>query len=335
MDSPPSKRRIYFILLLCILGLLAVTVMQWHRYLHPVQPSAPLRHEVQAEQARPAPAPAAPAAPAPAPVAAATPATNVTEELKPFPTYRPAVIPMDNPVPGENLADYVEEALRVLRRNASVEEKLAAMRPIENMCHPAAMPAIMLALEDDSLLVRDAAVEAMKFMDDPAVIPAVEKALDDADADIREDALVALNVLFGEDINGPLSKAIEDKNPDVRSAAFDVMLLQSSPATLPTLEKAVTHDSEGLQQNAVMVLEEVPDPHAIDLLINEALLSDFDSVRADATEALKRVTGQSRGSFTEWAQWWDAQRGSVPQGADEDAWRAYWSDFRASRGDAR
>jgi HEAT repeat protein len=238
------------------------------------------------------------------------------------------LIPPDDPVPGEDLSVYVEEALRVLRRNAPEAEKLVAMTPIENMCHPLAMPAIMLALEDDSLLVRDAAVEAMKFMDDPAVVPAVVRALDDSDATIREDALVALNILVDESINDPLSKALEDEHSDVRSAAFDVMLLQCSPIVLPTLEKAVTADDAELQRDAVTVLEEIPDPRALDLLINEALLSDHDSVRDDAAAALTRITGITEKSYPQWSQWWEKNRASAPVNFEEDDWRAFWSDFR-------
>jgi hypothetical protein len=270
--------------------------------------------------------------------------TNVTASvmIKPSETQEPERVAMkydltldeilggDDPMPDFDLEGLVNETLQAFRKNISKEEKLALMRKIEDITHPVVMPVIMVALKDPDPEIQQAALEAMRFLDDPAVIPAVMLALENPDPEVREDALGSLLLVKGEGINEPLIMAAKDPDKNVRDEVLIVLMTQAEPYVLPALEEIIAYDDKEMQAEVVSILEEVPDPGAIELLIGEGLLSDYDEVRSAAVNVLRDMSGKEYSNHEEWLEWWDDVKDTCPADGDREEWETWW--YRYARG---
>jgi hypothetical protein len=236
----------------------------------------------------------------------------------------------DDPMPDFDLDGLINETLQAFRKSASKEEKLALMRKIEDITHPVVIPVIMVALKDPDPEIQQAALEAMRFLDDPAVIPAVMLALENKDPEVREDALSSLLLVKGEGINEPLIIAAKDPDNDVRDEALIVLMTQAEPYVLPALEEIITYEDKEVQAEVVSILEEVPDPGAIELLIDEGLLSDYDEVRSASVEVLRDMSGREFSTHEEWLAWWNDVKDTCPADGDREKWETWW--YRYARG---
>lgn len=236
----------------------------------------------------------------------------------------------DDPMPDFDLEGLINETLQAFRKNISKEEKLALMRKIEDIIHPVVMPVVMEALKDPDPEIQQAALEAIRMMDDPAVIPAVMLALDSKDPQVREDALSSLLLVKSEDINEPLIIGARDPDKNVRDEALIVLMTQAEPYVLPALEEIITYDDKEVQAEVVSILEEVPDPGAIELLIGEGLLSDYDEVRSATIDVLRDMSGKEHTTHEEWIAWWNDVKDACPAAGDREEWETWW--YRYARG---
>ncbi len=253
------------------------------------------------------------------------PKTNI---VRYFSDTQDAIIPLDDPVPDDDFSVYVEDALKLFRQNASEEEKEKALENMININHPMTIPVILLALDDENEYIRELAIEALKFINHPDVIPAVEKALDDENSEIREDSLGSLMHIKDENIVSALTKALNDEESTVRETVFEIMLMQDSSKLIPVAETALKSDKEDNQINAISALEDIPSTEAIDTIINNGLLSNFDSTRSEAIDSLKNISGQNFSSYEDWNNWWNAVKGECPNDGNADSWEKWWYDLR-------
>ena len=264
------------------------------------------------------------------PIIKASP-TNIEERVVVMQEYAPdapVILPEGDPIPDFDIQGLINEALQAFRKNVSTEEKMVLMSKIEMINDPVVLPVILEALKDPDEEIRQSAIEAMRMIDDPAVVPAVEQALADEDMQIREDAVDSLLMIHDEAINQALLTALKDPEEGVRETALDVMITQSEPHLLPLLDTMLDFDDTGMRVEAIGILEDIPAPGGIELLINKGLLNDADDVRAAAKEALEDLSGRSFSSPEAWATWWDSVKKSCPAGGDVIEWDTWWQEYK-------
>jgi len=155
---------------------------------------------------------------------------------------------------------------------------------------------------------RSAAVEELERMDHSTILEVVMKALDSPSPEVRQAALDALWEVDDEAVNTPLMKALEDVDADVRESAMDVMDQLESPNTLPSLERALTDSDADIRAQALSILEDIPDHRAVDLLIEQGLQHDDESIREDTLDSLEFITDQNFDRWEEAIQWWYLNR---------------------------
>jgi len=116
----------------------------------------------------------------------------------------------------------------------------------------------------------------------------------------------------------------------VRDEALIVVMMNAEAYALPALEEIITFKDSYMQTEVVSVLEEVPVPAAIDVLIGDGLLSDYDTVRAATVTVLRDMSGKDFSSHEDWQEWWAGVKDSVPDKGDREVWETWW--YRYSRG---
>ena len=210
--------------------------------------------------------------------------------------------------PTQEARDLVDAAEMALRMDLSDEEKLAAIEALDGIDHPVVIEPVMAALDEGNVDIREAALDAVMELNDPVVVPVVEKALDDEDPEIREYALDALLDVDDEKINTPLMKALDDENYDVRDNAMNIMLYIESPNIIPSLDKAFLDSDEDIREMAIITIEDIPDPRAVDILIERGLLHEDETIREDALDSLEFITDQEFKDYNEARRWWDRNR---------------------------
>jgi HEAT repeat protein len=177
------------------------------------------------------------------------------------------------------------------------KETVEALDPAERVLRP-----------DLSEEERSAAVEELERMDHATIIETVIKALDSPSPEVRQAALDALWEVDDEAVNTPLMKALEDVDADVRESAMDVMDQLESPNTLPSLERALTDSDADIREQALSILEDIPDHRAVDLLIEQGLQHDDESIREDTLDSLEFITDQDFDRWEEAVEWWYRNR---------------------------
>jgi hypothetical protein len=153
-----------------------------------------------------------------------------------------------------------------------------------------------------------APVKDLEGADPRTVIDGVMTALDDPDPEVREEALDALEDLDDEAINLALLKALADENGDVREKAMDVIDEIQSASILPSLEQALVSGDDYMREEALSILEDIPDPRAVDLIIEKGLLNYDHSISQAALDSLEFITDQEFDSYEQARAWWDANR---------------------------
>ena len=253
-------------------------------------------------------------------------------DTRDIPDTQAVILPPGDPCPDDDFTVYIDEALQALRKNLPEKDKERIMRKIEMIVDPMVMPVVMLALEDESDVIRHSAIEAIRPLDHPCVVPAVEKALEDEDAIIRQDAVEALLRVKDESINDALIKALQDTDEDVRETALEVMLFQEDPCILPAAEAAVQMPDVEMQKEGISILEDIPSSSAVDAIINYGLLSDHDDARKTAVQSLQEMSGEKFTSYKEWDAWWAKTRNACPVDANVDEWDAWWDARKRGAG---
>ncbi len=210
--------------------------------------------------------------------------------------------------PNQETRECVEKAQRALRMDLPEDEKLAAIAELEGIDHPIVLETVAMALDEASVDIREAALDAIMEIADPVVVPVVVKALDDEDPEIREYALDALMDVDDPSVNQALMKALDDENLDVRDNAVDTMLYIESPSILKSLGKAMTDADIDIREKAIITIEDIEHPHSVDILIEKGLLNDDEDIREDALDSIEFITDKEFKDYREARDWWDRNR---------------------------
>ena len=63
-----------------------------------------------------------------------------------------------------------------------------------------------------------------------------------------------------------------------------------------------------VREEALSILEDIPDPGAVELIIEKGLLNYNSSVSQKAFDSLEFITDQELDSYEEARKWWEANR---------------------------
>ncbi len=206
--------------------------------------------------------------------------------------------------------DAIEIAVNALRMDLSDEEKLAAISELDGIDNPAVFDAVLMALDEGNVDVREAALDAVMEINDVAVIPVINKALEDEDPEIRGYALDALMDVDDEKVNEPILTALDDENVEVRENATDILLYIESPNILPSLAKALEDDNEDIRDLALITLEDIEDTRTLSILIEKGLLHENEAIREDVLDSIEFITDQEFENYEEAQKWYDVHGNS-------------------------
>ncbi len=204
----------------------------------------------------------------------------------------------------------IEDATLLLRQGADSDSKIAALENLIGIDHPDILPTIELALDDDDPVVREVALDAIMNINSEEVVPIVVKALDDPEPDLRLVSLDALMDVKSASINDALQKAMKDESEEVREGVMDLLFISENPAALPTIKTAMSDTSESVREGALQCIEDIPDKGAVDILVYDGLLSDYEDVREASKEALEFLTDEEFETYDEAKAWWNKNRDS-------------------------
>ncbi|MBO7543176.1 HEAT repeat domain-containing protein [bacterium] len=204
----------------------------------------------------------------------------------------------------------IDEANLLLRQGADSDSKIEALENLIGIDHPDILPTIELALDDEDPVVREVALDAIMNINSEEVVPVVVKALDDPEPDLRLISLDALMDVQGESINEALQKAMKDENEEVREGVMDLLFISENPAALPTIKTAISDSSPTIREGALMCIEDIRDKGAVDILIYDGLLSNYEDVREASKEALEFITDEEFETYDDAKAWWTKNRSS-------------------------
>ena len=218
---------------------------------------------------------------------------------------RPGFFPVS-----EGAKRLIEDANLLLRQGADSDSKIAALENLIGIDHPDILPTIELALDDNDPVVREVALDAIMNINSEEVVPVVMKALDDPEPDLRLVSLDALMDVKSERINEALQKALKDENEEIREGVMDLLFISENPAALPTIKTAMSDSSESVREGALQCIEDIPDKGAVDILVYDGLLSNYEDVREASKDALEFITDEEFENYDEAKAWWIKHRDS-------------------------
>lgn len=230
---------------------------------------------------------------------------NKKEELEEQVEMSPGFFPVS-----EGAKRLIEDANLLLRQGADTDSKIEALENLIGIDHPDILPTIELALDDDDPVVREVALDAIMNINSEEVVPVVMKALDDPEPDLRLVSLDALMDVKSERINDALQKALKDDNEEIREGVMDLLFISENPAALPTIKTAMGDDSPSVREGALQCIEDIPDKGAVDILVYDGLLSNYEDVREASKEALEFITDEEFENYDEAKAWWLKHRDS-------------------------
>ena len=204
----------------------------------------------------------------------------------------------------------IEDANLLLRQGADSDSKVEALENLIGIDHPDILPTIELALDDEDPVVREVALDAIMNINSEEVVPIVVKALDDPEPDLRLISLDALMDVKSENVNDALQKAMRDENEEVREGVMDLLFISENPAALPTIKTAFSDSSPAIREGALMCIEDIRDKGAVDILVYDGLLSNYEDVREASKEALEFITDEEFENYDEAKAWWNKNRDS-------------------------
>ena len=206
--------------------------------------------------------------------------------------------------------ELIDKANLLLRQGADSDSKIEALEELIGIDHPDILPTIELALDDDDPVVREVALDAIMNINSEEVVPVVMKALDDPEPDLRLVSLDALMDVKSDKVNEALQKALKDENEEVREGVMDVLFISENPAALPTIKTAMSDSSPAVREGALQCIEDIQDKGAIDMLVYDGMLSDYEDVREASKEALEFMTDEEFENYDEAKAWWTKHRDS-------------------------
>jgi len=210
---------------------------------------------------------------------------------------------------------------------------------------PRAVMPLVACLNDKSFFVRLSAVHVLgKMKDGRAVDPLLER-LKDENENVRKAAVEALEMIGDVRAVEGLQELIRDEDKDVRAQVFKTLLKFKDKRSVKSIIYALENsEDQKTRMRAVKVLGELRDPLAVDALIQVLVDEHFQfqmeaadalgkigdekavgpliailkstwivPLKVNASEALRKITGEDYGfSVEDWEKWW-AFRGQSQQ----------------------
>ena len=110
------------------------------------------------------------------------------------------------------------------------------------------------------------------------------------------------------EINEAFAAGLEDDNQVVTDKVMEIIADGDSPNILPSLERALMDGDENIQKIAVVTLEDISDPRAVDLLIDTGLLDPNETIREEVIDSLEFITSQRFEGHQDAKIWWELNR---------------------------
>jgi HEAT repeat protein len=158
----------------------------------------------------------------------------------------------------------------------------AAAESLGSIADPQAVPALLLALEDEHWSVRCAAASALGQVRVGKAVQGLLARLHDEDATVRRAVVAALGEIGDARAAGPLTQVLPD--PALQSAVLETFRRMGA-AALPEVERAFSAAGPDVRRLLVDLAGKIEDRRAGKLLL-AALADDSAEVRADAALAL-------------------------------------------------
>ncbi len=166
----------------------------------------------------------------------------------------------------------IQAALESLRTG----EEAVRRQTVEQLGHSGraeAIPALLLALADESWPVRQAAAERLVSFDGRLLLPVLEASLrDDENAGLRNGAM-EIYVRLGSSAGPPLVALLEDRDEEVRNFAAVMLGNLREPAAVGSLIGALQDTDINVRHSAATALGQIGSPEAVPPLI-EALKTE-------------------------------------------------------------
>jgi HEAT repeat protein len=164
-------------------------------------------------------------------------------------------------------------------------------------------------LGDEALSVRQIAVWALGEIADPETVEPLAAALQDETSGIQKEAADAL-VKIGQPALDALISALGSADAFARENAARALGGLKEPAAVKPLAKLLARGEAGASEAAATALAEIGEA-AVPALI-KALSSKKPAVAKSAAAALEKATGQSLGKKpAAWKAWWAGQAGGM------------------------
>ena len=177
------------------------------------------------------------------------------------------------------------EALQDVDSNVSE----AAADALGKIKDPRAVPALIAALKDEDWVFQAWVFRALVSIGKPA-IPALIEAVKDKDEDsgVRQDAAVALEEIDDPRAVPDLIEALNDEDPNVRYSTASALKNRKDPAAVPALIAALKDEYVIVREAAARALGKIKDPAAVPAL-TQALKDKNSEVRGEAAWALVSI----------------------------------------------
>ncbi|HVG59901.1 MAG TPA: HEAT repeat domain-containing protein [Hyalangium sp.] len=157
----------------------------------------------------------------------------------------------------------------------------------------AAVPEVMLCLEDRDALVRALAADTLSRIGEPAAVSALFARLGDDDPRVVQAAVGAIQSLGSELTEELALEAAGSPDPRRRRAALRIISYFGYSRGLDVLLQAMREQDERLRDAAIYGLPFIDDPRAVDALL-EAARHDSERTRAAAMRALGQTEKEAR-----------------------------------------
>lgn len=194
-------------------------------------------------------------------------------------------------------------------RRAEANVRATACWVLCSLEDPAAVPALVQALDDDDSHVRTEAVRALGLLDDASVVgPLLRVFRHDSDSWVRDMAITGLWLLGGPVVIGPLVTSLLDRNEPthVRSSCADALgniaegwKLDEQPrnTAMEALLSALQDEQAEVRLFAALALGKLRDPAAIPALqrvveTDEGIDPRWGPVRDEAKVAIGVIEGR-------------------------------------------
>ncbi len=158
---------------------------------------------------------------------------------------------------------------------------------------PAAVPDVVLCLEDRDASVRALAADTLSRIGHPSAVRALFERLGDDDQRVVQAAVGAIQSLGSEETEVLALGAARSADPRRRRAALRIISYFGYPRGLDVLLQAMREQDERLRDAAIYGLPYIDDPRAVDALL-EAARHDSERTRAAAMRALGQTEKEAR-----------------------------------------